>query len=53
MEKILALNSLIQALTKTVDSKIRICLECGSAITVKNEKTLICIDCGTIRFFSD
>ena len=53
MEKILALNSLIQVLTKTVDSKIRICLDCGSAKTVKNEKTIICRDCGNIRFFSN
>ena len=35
------------------DSRIRICLDCGSAKTVKNEKTIICRDCGNIRFYSN
>jgi len=51
LKRLFTLNSLIQALTKTVDSKIRICLGCGSAETIKNERTIICRDCGNIRFF--
>ncbi len=52
-EKLFTLNSIRQSLTKTVDPKIRICLDCGSSLTVHNEKTIICRDCGNIRFFSN
>ena len=52
-EKLFNLNSIILALKKPVNSKIRICLDCGSTLTVQNEKTIICKDCGNIRFFPD
>ena len=36
---------------KTINSKIRICVDCGSTLIFLNEKSLMCRDCGNIRDF--
>jgi len=38
---------------KTVNSKIRICVDCGSNLVLQNQKSIICIDCGNARSILD
>ena len=42
---------LINRKNKSVNSKIRICIECGSTLVLQNQKSIICRDCGDIRDF--
>jgi len=38
---------------KSVNSKIRVCFDCGSTLVLRNEKSIKCRDCGNIRYFSN
>lgn len=37
--------------SKPVNTKVRICVECGSTRTTINEKKIECLDCGTTKKF--
>jgi len=47
------LNSIILGKKNFVNSKIRICLYCGSTTVLKNQKSIMCKDCGNVEYFSD
>lgn len=34
-----------------INSKVRVCVECGSTLVSQNTTYLKCVDCGTIRYF--
>ena len=36
---------------RSVNQKVKICVECGSIRTMLNEKSITCLDCGTKRKF--
>ena len=36
---------------KAINSKIRICVDCGSTLIFLNEISLKCRDCGNTRYF--
>ncbi len=38
---------------KTVNSKIRICVECGNTDVFQNQQSIMCEDCGNVGYFSD
>jgi len=38
---------------KTLNPKIRICIDCGSILVLQNQKDIMCRDCGNIRDFSN
>jgi len=38
---------------KTIDPKVRICIECGSTIVYVNKKGIICRECGSTRQFKN
>ena len=46
-------DMLINRKNKSVNSEIRICIECGSTLVLQNQKSIICIDCGNARSFLD
>ena len=46
-------DMLINSEHKTVNSKIRICVDCGSTLVLQDQKSTICIDCGNARSFLD
>ncbi len=43
------LNSIILGKKKFVNSKIRICVECGSTQVLQNQKIIMCRDCGDVK----
>ena len=38
---------------RSINDKVRICVECGSIRVVMNEKKIECLDCGVKRIFKD
>ena len=38
---------------RSINDKVRICVECGSIRVVMNEKNIECLDCGVKRIFKD
>ena len=44
-------DRLINREHKTVNSKIQICIDCGSTLVIQNQKNIMCRDCGNIRDF--
>ncbi len=46
-------DMLINREHKTINSKIRIWIDCGSTLVLQNQKSTICIDCGNARSFLD
>jgi len=44
---------LINGEHKPVNSKIRICLNCGSNVVFRNQLSIICKDCGNVEYFSN
>ena len=47
------LTRLMTTKNKIVDPGIRICIVCGSTLTVIDEETLICKECGETRYFEN
>ncbi len=47
------LNSIIHGKKKFVNSKIRICIGCGSTTVLQNKKSIMCKDCGNVGYFSN
>jgi len=45
----ISLDLLVNGNRKTVNSKIRICVECGSTLVLQNQKIIMCRECGSIR----
>lgn len=38
---------------RSINDKVRICVECGSVRVVMNEKNIECLDCGIKKIFKD
>jgi len=47
------LNSIILGKKKFVNSKIRICVDCGSTTVFQNQQSIMCKDCGNVGYFSN
>ncbi len=47
------LNSIILGEKKFVNSKIRICVGCGSTTVFQNQQSIMCEDCGNVGYFSN
>ena len=47
------LNSIILGKKKFVNSKIRICVECGNTDVFQNQQSIMCEDCGNVGYFSN
>jgi len=47
------LNSIILGKKKFVNSKIRICVGCGSTTVFQNQQSIMCKDCGNVGYFSN
>jgi len=47
------LNSIILEKKKFVNSKIRICVGCGSTTVFQNQQSIMCKDCGNVGYFSN
>ena len=45
----ISLDLLVNGRRKPVNSKIRICIECGSTLVLQNQKIILCRDCGDVR----
>ncbi len=45
------LNSIILGKKKFVNSKIRICVNCGNSDVFLNQKSIMCQDCGNVGHF--
>ena len=46
------LNSIILGKKKFVNSKILICVGCGSTTVFQNQQSIMCKDCGNVEYFS-
>jgi len=46
------LNSIILGKKEFVNSKIRICVGCGSTTVLQNQQSIMCKDCGNVGYFS-
>jgi len=47
------LNSIILGKKEFVNSKIRICVGCGSTTVFQNQQSIMCKDCGNVGYFSN
>jgi len=47
------LNSIILGKKEFVNSKIRICVGCGSTTVFQNQQSIMCKDCGSVGYFSN
>jgi len=47
------LNSIILGKKEFVNSKIRICVNCGSTVVFQNQQSIMCKDCGSVGYFSN
>ena len=47
------LNSIILGKKEFVNSKIRICVGCGSTTVFQNQQSIMCEDCGNVGYFSN
>ena len=47
------LNSIILEKKKFVNSKIRICIDCGSIVVFQNQQSIMCKDCENVEYFSN
>jgi len=47
------LNSIILGKKEFVNSKIRICVNCGNSAVFQNQQSIMCKDCGNVGYFSN